>query len=76
MDAQAPPASPWMRVVTEGAAYVHRGARFMVREVKQGRLRAARIGGRGELITRREWLDQWVEDQATPVAVTPMRRRA
>jgi hypothetical protein len=30
---------------------------------------------RGELLHRREWIDLWVEDLATPVMV-PTRRRA
>lgn len=66
--------SPWMNL-REGGAYVRRGARFLAREVRCGRLRAARVGGRGEILMRREWLDIWVEEQATPIAV-PVRRRA
>lgn len=65
--------SPWLKLRTEGAEYAKRSGRFLAREVKAGRLRAARIGGRGEYLTRREWLDQWIEDQATPVLV-PARR--
>jgi hypothetical protein len=42
--------------------------------VKLGRLRAARVGGRNELLFRREWIDAWLEDLATPVLVTPRRR--
>lgn len=58
--------SPWL-TVTEAAAYLKRGKRFVLREINAGRLRAARIGGRGEILTRADWLDQWIEDQATPV---------
>lgn len=65
--------SPWLRLRTEGAEYAKRSGRFLAREVQAGRLRAARIGGRGELLVRREWLDQWIEDQAQPVLV-PVRR--
>jgi excisionase family DNA binding protein len=65
-------ASPWL-TLADAAAYVHRGRRFLRREVDAGRLRAARIGGRGEILTRAEWLDQWVTSQAQPVAVHPRR---
>jgi excisionase family DNA binding protein len=68
------PPSPWL-TIAEAADYVHRGRRFLAREVRAGRLRAARVGGRGELLLRREWIDLWVEDLATPVMV-PTRRRA
>ena len=62
------------RTATEAGSYIKRGRRFVLREIKAGRLRAARIGGRGEILTCDEWLDQYVRDQATPVAV--VRRRA
>ena len=65
--------SPWL-TLTEASAYARRGKRFLAREVKSGRLRAARIGGRGEILTRREWLDLYLEELATPVQL--MRRRA
>jgi excisionase family DNA binding protein len=51
------------------------GRRYIRNQVATGKLRAARVGGRGELLFRKEWLDQWIEDQATPV-VLPARRRA
>lgn len=60
--------SPWMNLHDAGA-YVHRGRRFLRRQVDAGALRAAKIGGRGEILTRREWLDEWIEDQAQPVMV-------
>ncbi len=66
--------SPWLGLA-EAAAYEKRGRRWLAREAKAGRVRCARVGGRAELMFRREWLDQHLEDQATPVT-TPMRRRA
>jgi len=63
--------SPWL-TAAEAAAYLKRGRRFVLREIHAGRLRAARIGGRGEILTRREWCDAYVDDQAAPVTV---RRR-
>jgi excisionase family DNA binding protein len=64
--------SPWL-TSAEAAAYLKRGRRFVLREIHAGKLRAAKIGGRGEILTRREWLDDYATEQATPVAV--MRRR-
>jgi excisionase family DNA binding protein len=66
-------ASPWLNL-TEAGEYTKRGRRFLRREVEAGRLRAAVVGGRREVLTRREWIDAWIEDQATPVLVR-MRRR-
>jgi excisionase family DNA binding protein len=59
--------SPWL-TATQAARYLQRGRRFVLREIHAGRLRAARIGGRGEILTRPEWLDDYVTAQATPVA--------
>lgn len=67
------PNSPWL-TTRDAAAYLKVGPRFVLNEIKAGRLRAARIGGRGQILTPREWLDQFIEDQATPVMVAPRRR--
>jgi hypothetical protein len=72
MDVQ-PKNSPWLKL-REAAAYERRGARWLAREAAAGRVRCARVGGRGELLFRREWLDQHLEDLSTPV-IMPMRRR-
>lgn len=66
--------SPWM-TARQAAAYLSRSRRFVLKEIKAGRLRAAVVGGRREVLVRSEWLDQWVEDQAAPVMVS-LRRRA
>lgn len=66
------PRSPWLTLKQAGT-YTHRGPRSLLREVRAGRLRAARIGGRREILTRPEWLDEWIENQATPVLV-PARK--
>ena len=67
------PSTPWMNL-GEAAAYAKRGRRFLAREVQQGRLRAARIGGRGEYLTKATWINEWIEDLARPVLVG--RRRS
>ena len=66
------PASPWL-TAAEAAAYLRRGRRFVLREIHCGRLRAARIGGRGEILTKAEWCDAWVTAQAEPVPVAIRR---
>ena len=43
-------ASPWLSS-REAAAYLKRGRRFVLKEIHAGRLRAAKIGGRGEMWT-------------------------
>jgi len=65
--------SPWM-TAKEAADYLKRGRRFVLREIHAGRLRAARIGGRGEILTSRQWCDQFVIDMAQPIAVSMQRR--
>lgn len=73
MGDQQSPSSPWL-TAAEAAAYLKRGRRFVLREIHAGRLRAARIGGRGEILTRREWVDAFIEEQATPVMLAVRRR--
>ena len=70
-----PSDSPWLKLRTEGAAYAKRGPRYLRKEVKAGRLRAAQIGGKRELLFRREWCDEYLESLVVPVMV-PVRRRA
>lgn len=66
--------SPWLKVNSEEAgAYARRGGRALRRAVKNGKLRACAVGARGELLTRREWLDDMIAAEAIPVLA---RRRA
>lgn len=53
---------------------LQRSPRFLAREVAANRLRAARIGGRNEIITTKEWLDEYLIEQATPIQVGFKRR--
>ena len=66
--------SPWL-TAADAATYLKRGRRFVLREIHAGRLRAARIGGRGEVLLRREWCDQWVSVRSKPVADAAERIR-
>jgi len=60
--------SPWL-TAAEAGAYLKRGRRFILREIKSGRLRGAIVTGRGrgEVLTRAEWCDAWVDDHAKPM---------
>lgn len=73
-DAAIAASSPWL-TIAEAAAYLKRGRRFIRRQIKDGHLRGAVVGGRHEILTRAEWCDAWVIDHAAPVAL-PTRRRA
>ena len=67
--------SPWL-TAREAAEYLKRSKRFILREIKAGRLRAAKVGGRGEILTRSEWIDEWVVEQSRPVEFTRRRQIA
>lgn len=64
--------SPWINA-TDAGRYLKRSRRFIQNEVRAGRLRSAKIGGRGEILTRKEWCDEWVEHRA---ALTTGKRRS
>ena len=60
-----PSDTPW-RTVKEAAARAKTCDRVIYREVKEGRLKAARIGGRRELRLLDRWVDEWLEASTTP----------
>jgi excisionase family DNA binding protein len=57
--------SPWL-TVGEAARRARCGVKTIYREVRAGRLRAARIGGRRELRLRPEWVDDWLMQATEP----------
>jgi excisionase family DNA binding protein len=57
----------WM-TVNEAAQRARCGTKLLYREVKAGRLKAARVGGRRELRLLPEWVDAWLLDSVTPKA--------
>ena len=67
-------ASPWL-IVAEAAKRARVGPKVIYREVRAGRLRAARVGGRRELRFRAEWVDDWLLSQSEPHQVEPSRGR-
>jgi excisionase family DNA binding protein len=62
------------RTVKEAATRWQCGQKTIYREVKAGRLRGARIGGRRELRFLDEWLDEALIASSTPVEVKPTER--
>ena len=73
----APIDSPWL-TATEAALYTRRGVRYLRKQVKSKKLRAAVVGGKSELLYHREWLDEFLESQAKPALIKPaefFRRR-
>jgi excisionase family DNA binding protein len=51
--------SPWL-TVHEAADRAKCGIKTIYREVKSGRLRAAKVGGRRELRLLAAWVDEWL----------------
>ena len=60
--------SSWL-VVKESAARGRCGPKTIYREIRAGRLRAARVGGRREYRLRPEWVDEWLERSSMPIEV-------
>jgi excisionase family DNA binding protein len=62
--------TPW-RTVKQVAERAQCGDGLVYREIRAGRLRAARIGGRRDLRIHDDWIDQWLTASAEPVEVRP-----
>lgn len=59
-------AAIWLDV-SQAAARARIGNKLIYREVKAGRLKAARVGGRRELRLRPEWVDAWLDQTSQPI---------
>ena len=53
-------ATPWIGV-KEAATRARCGVKLLYREIRAGRLQAARVGGRRELRLRAEWIERMAE---------------
>jgi excisionase family DNA binding protein len=71
----APATSPWL-TVREAAQRAHVGPRLIYAAIAAGRLRAAKLSGRGCFRVHETWLDAFLVASAAPVDVVPARRRA
>lgn len=58
----------WL-TVDEAARHTRCGTRSIYLAVKQGKLRAARLGGRRELRFLKAWIDAWLLASSTPEIV-------
>ena len=65
---RTPPGSPWL-TAAEAAERARCGIKTVYREVRAGRLRVARIGGRREQRFRPEWIDEWLDRTCAVVIV-------
>ena len=66
--------TPWL-TAAEAAQRARCGVKLIYREVKRGRLRAARVGGRRDLRVLADWVDDWLRATAEPIEITPLMRR-
>jgi excisionase family DNA binding protein len=62
----------WL-TVEEGAQHARCGKRSLYLAVQQGKLRAARLGGRRELRFLAEWIDGWLLASSTPEFINTSR---
>jgi excisionase family DNA binding protein len=60
--------APWW-TVREAANHARCSTRTIYGEVRRGKLRAAKIGGRRQLRFRPSWVDEWIENSITPIEV-------
>ena len=67
--------TPWL-TATESAERARVGVKVIYSEIRSGRLKAARVGGRRAFRLLPAWIDSWLEETATPVEVSTFRRRA
>jgi len=61
----------WL-TVDEAAHRARCGKRSIYLAVQQGKLRAARLGGRRELRFLAEWIDAWLLASSTPEIINPL----
>lgn len=57
--------SPWLKV-EQARRVAQCGAKLLYREIKAGRLRAARLGGRRDIRIHRQWIDEWLSNLEHP----------
>jgi excisionase family DNA binding protein len=69
VDRPAGPSPIVWKTVAQAADHANVGPRTIYNEIKAGRLRAARVGGRREYRLLDSWVNDWLIQSATPVVV-------
>jgi len=59
---------PWL-TLRQGADRAHAHEATLRREIRAGRLRCARLGGRKNIRLRASWIDEWLEASSKPLEV-------
>jgi excisionase family DNA binding protein len=59
-------AQVWL-TAEQAALYMQCGVKVVYRAAVRGELRVARIGGRRDIRTKRDWIDAYLESRALPV---------
>jgi excisionase family DNA binding protein len=60
----------WL-TVKEAAAIAKVSPKLIYLNIKQGRLRASRLGYRKDIRIRENWLEEWMVSLSTPHEITP-----
>jgi excisionase family DNA binding protein len=60
--------SPWWRV-NEAATYCRVHPSQIYRAARECKIEHVRVGGRGTLLTKREWCDRWLSSLVVAVKV-------
>lgn len=68
------PDGAW-RTTREAAKRSRVGQKQVYAAIKRGQLRAARIGGRRQIVIHVTWIDSWLKAMVGPVEVTPQIRQ-
>jgi excisionase family DNA binding protein len=63
------PADDWL-TVKQAREIVQCGEKLLYREIRAGRLRAARLGGRRDLRVHRTWIHEWLLACSRPVEIS------
>ena len=63
--------TPTWLTLAQAAARAQVAAATVRREIKAGRIRAARVGGRRSIRLRPEWVDAWLDAVAQPIETWP-----
>lgn len=70
MDKRQTTTTPWL-TAAQAARVAQVGLKTIYREIRAGRLRAARIGQRRDIRIHRDWIGLWLEASVQVVEVNP-----